>query len=307
MSISEKVAKENLARINKALYFIDQNLDRKLLLKDIAREAHFSSFHFHRLFSVILGETPNEYITRKKIERAAAYFINKKDISVTEASERTGFSSISTFSRAFKKFYGLSPQEFKEKSPDKFSKIRKTQSKMGQIEVSFEQYIRSIQQSLNWIAMNASTEIKTTEEFNIAYVSHVGKIDDIGNAYDTLIKWAAPNGLMGQENLRMVTIYHDSPKITDPNHLRMSAGMILNQLTKVEGEIGLRTLEASKCIVSRFEIVPFEFQQAWESNFAWMIEKGYKKSDQHPFEIYYNNYVDHPEGKFIVDLCIPIL
>ena len=306
MSASSHIAKENLARINKALYFIGQNLDRKLLLEDIAKEAHFSPYHFHRLFSVVLGETPNEYITRKKIEKAASYFLNKKDISVTEASERTGFSSISTFSRAFKKFYGLSPQEFKEQSPEKFSKICKTESKNGQLQITFEQYISSIQKSLNWIQMNATTEVKTLEEFQLAYVSHVGKMDHVGNAYDALIKWAAPKGLMAQENLRMVTIYHDSPKITDPNHLRMSACMILNQPVKADGEVGLRTLESTKCIVSRFEITPFEFQQAWESNFAWMTEHGYKKADKDPFEIYYNNYVDHPEKKFIVDLCIPI-
>lgn len=306
MSSSKKIAKENLARINKAIYYIDVHLDSKLLLADIAKAAHFSPYHFHRLFSLVMKETPNEYIIRKRIEKAASFFLNKKDISVTEASERTGFSSISSFSRAFKKFYGMSPQEFKEQSPEKFSKICKTESKNGQIEVSFEQYIRSIQQSLNWIQMNAITEVKNVGDFELAYVSHVGKMDDLGNAFDSLIRWAAPKGLMGQENLRMVTIYHDSPKITDPNHLRMSASMILNQPTKVDGEIGLRTLEATKCIVSRFKIAPFEFQQAWESNFVWMTEHGYKKADKDPFEIYYNNYLDHPEKKFIVDLCIPV-
>lgn len=303
---SKHIAEENLARINKALYFIDQNLDQKILLEDMAAAAHFSTYHFHRLFSVVLGETPNEYLTRKRIERSASYFLNKKNISVTEAAERIGFSSISTFSRAFKKFYGISPQEFKEQSPEKFSKIRKTESKNGQIEVTFEQYIRSIQQSLNWIQMNARTEVKTIGNFNLAYVSHVGKIDHIGGAYDQLIRWAAPQGLMAQENLRMVTIYHDSPKITDPNHLRMSACMILERPAKTSGSIAMRTLESTKCIVSRLEITPYEFQQAWESNFVWMTENGYKKADIDPFEIYYNNYIDHPEKKFIVDLCIPI-
>jgi AraC family transcriptional regulator len=303
---SDHIAKENVARINKAIYYIDTHLDQKLLLQDIAEKAHFSPYHFHRLFSVVMKETPNEYIVRKRIEKAASFFLNKKNISVTEASERTGFSSISSFSRAFKKFYGLAPQEFKEQGPEKFSKIRKIESKNGQTEVTFEQYIRSIQQSLNWIQMNATTEIKTVGDFELAYVSHVGKMDNIGHAFDTLIRWAAPKGLMGQENLRMVTIYHDSPKITDPNHLRMSACMILNENVKVEGEIGLRILETTKCIVSRFEIAPFEFQQAWESNFVWMTENGYKKADKDPFEIYYNNYLDHPQRKFIVDLCIPI-
>ena len=232
--------------------------------------------------------------------------MNKKELTITEVSEKAGFSSLSVFSRAFKKYYNLSPQEFRELSPEKFSKICKTESKNGQFKVTFEQYISSIQKSINWIKMKATTEVKVLDEIQLAYISHVGKMELIGNVFDRLVKWAGPKGLMSQENLRMVTIYHDSPKITDPNHLRMSACIILNNPTQVDGEVGLRTIEPTKCIVSRFEIAPHEFQQAWESNFVWMKENGYSKADKDPFEIYYNNYLDHPEQKFIVDLCIPV-
>lgn len=307
MNSSHKIAKENVARINKAIEYIEKNLQNKLLLEDIAKEAFFSPFYFHRLFSVVMRETPNDFISRKRIEKAASFLMNKKELTITEISEKVGFSSLSVFSRAFKKYYNLSPQEFKDLSLEKFSKICKTESKNGQVEVSFEQYISSIQKSITWIQMKATTEVKVLEEMQLAYISHVGKMDLIGNVFDRLVKWATPKGLMNQDNLRMVTIYHDSPKITDPNHLRMSACIILNNPTQVDGEVGLRKIESTKCIVSRFEITPFEFQQAWESNFVWMKENGYSKADKDPFEIYYNHYLDHPEQKFIVDLCIPVM
>ncbi|MEQ6124666.1 GyrI-like domain-containing protein [Pseudotenacibaculum sp. MALMAid0570] len=307
MSSSSKIAKENVARINKAIVFIEENLAQKLSLEKIAQEAHFSSYHFHRLFSVIMGETVNNFVTRKRIEKAASFFLHKKEIPITDIAEKTGFSSLSAFSRAFKNFYGLSPQEFKDQSEEKFSKICKTESKNGQLKVSFEQYISSIQKSMNWIEMNATTEVKITEELQLAYISHVGKMDLIGNVLNRLVRWAGPKGLMAQENLRLITIYHDSPKITDPNHLRMSACIVLNHPVKVDGEVGLRTIKPTKCIISRFEIFSMEFQQAWESSFVWMNEHGYQKADKDPFEIYYNNPQDHPEGKCIVDLCIPVL
>ena len=303
---SSKIANENIARINKAIHYIEKNLQHKLLLEDIAKEAHFSTYYFHRLFSVVVGETPNEFITRKRIEKAASFLMHKRELSITEVSEYIGFSSLSAFSRAFKKFYGLTPQKFKELSDEKFSKICKTESNNSQVVITFEQYISSIQKSIKWITMNATTEIKQLEEIQLAYISHTGKMNLIGNAFDELIQWATPKGLMAQENLRMVTVYHDSPKITDPDHLRMSACIVLNRPVKVDGKIGLRTIETTKCIVSRFEISTHEFQQAWESSFVWMTEQGYKKADKDPFEIYYNNPKDHPEGKCIVDICIPI-
>lgn len=305
MSIS-KIAKENIARLNIAITYIEENLSEPLSLKIIAEKAHFSTFHFHRLFKIIVGETVHNFIIRKRIEKAASYLLYQKSKNITEVAAQVGFGNLSAFSKSFKKFYGISPNKFKEESPEKYSKISKTESKNGKVVITFEQYICNINNALNWLKMKTNTEVKKIEKLNLAYISHKGSMDVIGTIYERLVKWATPKGLMNEET-KMVTIYHDSPKITDPNNLRMSACIILNKTIKVDGEVNLRTIETNKCIVSRLEITPFEFQQAWESSFVWMVENGYTKSSIDPFEIYYNNAQEHPENKFIVDLCIPIL
>ena len=303
---TDKIAKENVVRLNKAIEYIEANLSEKLSLEIIAEKAHISPFHFHRIFKITVGETLHIFINRKRIEKAAAYLLHHKEKNITEISEKVGFSNLSAFSKSFKKFYGISPNNFKEESPEKYSKVSKTKSKIGKVKISFEQYICNINNALNWLKMNAITEIKTTERLDLAYISYKGKMEGIGSVYNRIVKWATPKGLINQQT-RMVTIYHDSPKITDPNNLRMSACIVLDNPIEINGEINLRVLSPTKCIVSRLVITPFEFQQAWESSFAFMIENGYKKSDIDPFEIYYNNAAEHQENKFIVDLCIPIL
>jgi len=303
----QQIRKEHVARINNAILYIENNLSEKLLLHDIAEKAYFSPFHFHRIFSLVVGETVNNFIIRKRIEKAAGFLMHQKEIPITEISEVLGFASLSSFSRTFKKFYGVSPIEFKELSPNKFSKICKTESKKGQIIISFEQYICNINNSLKWFKMNAKVSVQQVEKLELAYISHKGEMEKIGAVFNRLIYWATPKGLMNQENLRLLTIYHDSPKITSPDAIRSSIAIVLNAKTTVAGEVSLKSIEPGKCIVSRFEITPNEFQQAWESSFVWMSENGYKKRDQDPFEIYYNNAQEHPENKFIVDICIPIV
>ena len=303
---SDKIAKENIARLNTAITFIEENLSEKLTLEIVAEKAHFSPFHFHRLFKIIVDETVNNFINRKRIEKAAAYLLHQKEKNSTEIAEKVGFSNLSSFSKSFKKFYGISPNKFKEESPDKYSKISKIESKIGKVTITFEQYICNINNALNWLKMKTNPEIKKVPRLDLATISHKGKMEAIGSVYNKLVKWATPKGLINEQT-RMVTIYHDSPKITDPNNLRMSACIVLNDPIELDGEVNLRILSPTKCIVSRLEITPFEFQQAWESSFAFMIENGYKKSEIDPFEIYYNNAAEHPENKFIVDLCIPIL
>ena len=303
----QQVRKEHVARINNAILYIETHLSEKLLLNDIAAKAFFSPFHFHRIFSLVVGETVNNFIVRKRIEKAAGFLMHQKETPITEVSEILGFTSLSSFSRAFKKFYGISPAEFKELTPNKFSKICKTESKKGQVTISIEQYICNINNSINWFNMNAKVTIQNLQELQLAYISHLGEMEKIGEVFNRLIQWAAPKGLMNQENLRLLTIYHDSPKITSPDNIRSSIAIVLNEKVTVEGEVSLKAINPEKCIVSRFEITPDKFQQAWESSFVWMSENGYKKSDQDPFEIYYNNCQDHPENKFIVDICIPIV
>jgi AraC family transcriptional regulator len=154
--------------------------------------------------------------------------------------------------------------------------------------------------------MKTNSVVKHVESLSLAAITYKGRMEAIGAVYDRIVQWAAPKGLINKHT-KMVTIYHDSPKTTDPSALRISACIVVNKPMTVEGEITQRTLESTKCLVSSLEISPTQFQQAWEASFAWMLKHGYKKSTIAPFAIYYNNAQEHPENKFIVDLCIPIL
>ena len=84
--------------------------------------------------------------------------------------------------------------------------------------------------------MKTNTEVKQSDKLELAYISHKGKMEAIGNVYDRLVKWATPQDLINKET-RMLTIYHDSPKITDSNYLRMSACIVLSHALKVDGEV----------------------------------------------------------------------
>ena len=71
MNIQEKSKIEYRSRINRVMDYIDIHLDQPLELKSIAEIANFSPFHFHRIFTFLIGETPIDYIQRLRIEKAA--------------------------------------------------------------------------------------------------------------------------------------------------------------------------------------------------------------------------------------------
>ena len=95
----------------------------------------------------------------------------------------------------------------------------------------------------------------------------------------------------------MITVYHDSFKVTAPNKVRIHAGMLLEEPSKMKAEVFLEILPKGKYIVSRQEITLPEFETAWNALFLWMNENGHQFRKECPYEIYHNDYQEHPEKK----------
>jgi AraC family transcriptional regulator len=102
------------ARVQKGRQAMDEMLTEKLPLKNIARLAHLSPFHFHRAFCAVFGETPHAYRTRRRLERAAR-LLEETDVPVIDVCLDTGFESAASFSTLFRRRYGASPTQFRRK------------------------------------------------------------------------------------------------------------------------------------------------------------------------------------------------
>ncbi|WP_044212517.1 GyrI-like domain-containing protein [Flammeovirga sp. OC4] len=304
LNTDTKIKKEYKNRIDRVFEFISENIDADLSLNKVAEVACFSPFHFHRIFKFITGETLNEYVTRQRIEKSALDLLHQ-DEAITTIAYKYGFSDNSSYSRSFKKYFGVSPAGFKKENPYRHSKIRQLKSKIGQEYPDYSKYICIIDHLKKWIFMNAKIEIKETQPFNAAGVTHIG-VEGIENAFEKLVKWAIPKGIFNNPKAKMGRMFFDSFKVTAPDKVRMSAFLITEKPFEKEGEVSLLQVNKTKCIVARFEITQDEFEKSWTSLFLWMNENGYKKSTENPFEIYQNDFREHPAQKFIVDFHIPI-
>lgn len=97
-------------RIVQAKLFIDNNYFDNIDLDHISGEAHFSKFHFIRLFKNIYGKTPHQYLTFVRIEKAMQLLQTNE--SVSAVCYAIGFESLSSFSELFKRRVGLTPSEY---------------------------------------------------------------------------------------------------------------------------------------------------------------------------------------------------
>ncbi len=88
--------------------------DTRVRLKDVARAAGMSSYHFHRSFRQLYGATPHQYLLRYRLERAARLLADS-DASVTDIGLSVGFDNAAAFSTSFRGCFGLSPRAFRQK------------------------------------------------------------------------------------------------------------------------------------------------------------------------------------------------
>ena len=210
-------------------------------METIANIGFYSPFHLHRIFKAITNETINEYITRKRIEKTASILLHKREITISELSLQYGFNSNSSFTRTFKKFYGINPTEFRKTNPNKFSKIGKVESKNGEEVGMLEEYICNINNHKNWIKMKAKIEIKEMPKLDLAFITQIGH-NGMENTYDKLIKWAIPKGLLENENLK-VDGYENEFKQVALNLIANAKDSILDKIgqeTGFKGQIGIK-------------------------------------------------------------------
>lgn len=106
---------DSIKKLNEALRYIEENLTDDLDIKDVAKIALCSEYHFQRMFSFLSGVTLAEYIRRRRLTLAAFEIINSKE-RVIDLAFKYGYSSPDSFTRAFQSMHGVTPSEVRNRS-----------------------------------------------------------------------------------------------------------------------------------------------------------------------------------------------
>lgn len=99
-------------QLEKVLTYIETNLDDVLSVEELSSICGYSRFHFQRIFKEYVGENIGSYINRIRIERSA-FMLKYQYKKISAVGMRAGFNSNTAFTRAFKKYYHLSPHDFR--------------------------------------------------------------------------------------------------------------------------------------------------------------------------------------------------
>ncbi len=114
-----------MERFFKSISYIESHIYEPISIHDIAKASYYSTYHFCRIFRALVGDSPKEYLRKRRLTIAADRLL-KEDISILDLALDCQFESQEAFTRSFKQLFRMTPGQYR-KNADPFRLIYKDQ------------------------------------------------------------------------------------------------------------------------------------------------------------------------------------
>lgn len=289
-------------RINGVIDYISSHLNDPLPLEKLARLAHFSPFHFHRIFRSIVGEPVHGFIRRLRLERAVFSMAHGPKKSLTTIALDHGFASSSDFSKSFKQAYGFSPREYDRETFLEKSKIR--QDLVANAGYGFGASPPPPPSKPDRFRVT----VRERPKLRIGYVRVIGGYspDKILAGYRRLIDWGLRKNLVPEATL--LGMSQDDPDITPRAKYRFDWCLVLPDGVEASGAVHPGVIPAGQYGVLHCQGDIHKVFRAWTYLFnTWLPRSGFEPTQGPAMEVI-QNYPTSGDTwlEFDLECCLPV-
>jgi len=279
----KNILNQQSSRINDALYRIHQDISAPLPAAELAQVAAYSEQHFHRTFKVVVGESVHCYIRRVRLEFAANQLMFDVQASIQSVAIRCGFNSVSSFSRAFKVAFGMSPGRWR--SGQSQIKTKVTADALT-LKTDFPYKIR---------------ELPTRK---VAYVRHRGYDKSIKLAWQKLIAWASTQGI---DYSQQFGLHHSNPTIVPLQDCRYVACIGITESVLARGPVNVLKIPGGLHAIFQLSGSYGDLLMQLEHILvSWLPASGLKMLPTPAYVQYHKNHFIAKDACYELELCLPV-
>lgn len=280
----------NTNRINRVCDYITTNLDGDLSVEKLSNVAHFSMYHFHRVFAAYIGVNVTHYIQMVRLKRASYQLAFNEGMKIIDIAMDAGFENPESFSRAFKKVFNQTPSSFRKK-PD---------WNIWHDRYNFNQPTGNIEMDVKVI------DFKTTK---VAVLEHTGAPALLNNTVADFITWRKESGLSPVQSSRTFGLVYSDPNTTAPEDFRYDAcGEITQEVPKNPQGVITKEIPQGRCAVIRHEGSHDHMEEKIYNLYReWLPKSGERARDFPLFFEYHNFFPEVAESELITDIYLPIV
>jgi AraC family transcriptional regulator len=296
-STARRSAAEYARRLHAVIEYIDRHLEGNLELARLADVAHFSAFHFHRLFGALTGEALGDYVRRRRLETAALRLRSQSRVPVLEIALGVGFGSAEAFTRAFRARFDCSPSEWRKSKYDQMAR------KAGQAP--------RLARRKNGRSQRKEPAMKVKlvdrQPVSVVYLRHTGPYGATISRFwmKEVAPWMEANNFFGRERFG---ISLDDPSITKPEMCRYDACVESPVGEMVAGDPQRKVIPGGKYATLAYEGTAADIGAAWDMLLRDWLPKSGLQLDARPFFEHYpvDGRYDSKTGAFSCNICVPV-
>lgn len=249
-------------RIEKALDFIEKNLEQEIDINDVAREAFMSLRSLYRMFFALTGYTVKEYIRNRRFSKAAERIISGKRI--LDVAIEYDYSSHAAFTRSFQKTTGILPGSLK-KNEDSYQFER-----MSIMDKYFDVQDKELLEKYPDIKV-----LKELSPMRVAYYCAYGKEPE-GKAWDVFSDWLRNSGLdIERDGLRFFGFNNPNPVEGQEEYGYEVWATIGEELEVDDDRIGVKYFPGGLYAVSSVNGGVEYIVSTWQRLHIWLSESKY--------------------------------
>lgn len=271
-------------RINRMVIYITEHLDENPSLETLSEEAGFSPYHFHRIAKAFLGETIGNFIVRKRVETAAR-LLKETDLPVSEIAYQVGYDVPSSLSKAFKLFYGMTPNEY-----------RKNKINLIMEDVKHNPTLK-LEERVEVIKPKKAICFSMCGDYLTC---------DYPKGFALLMEYAAKKklNLAGAEFL---AIYYDDPCVTESGKQHADVCLATSEPLEATDSLKVKEIAGGKYAIYLYKGTYKKLGSVYDTVFRKYIPEGNFEVDDRPiFEVYLNDAAVTKPEDLLTELYIPV-
>lgn len=288
--MQEKTTTYYRQKVDDVLLYINNHLGENLGIKELAEYAGISFFHFHRILKAALNEPLGNYIDRVRLDTAVK-LIRYSDEPLTNIPGQIGFNDLSSFSKAFSREFGISPQEFKTNK-----------------EIVLNTHVDYRIDDEGEIISDIKPKFIVLPKRPIAYIRIKGEYGgtEVEKSWDRLLDFAIKNNLIGWKP-ELFSIYYDDPDEVGIENCISDVCFTTKKIIEKNDVVSFRIIEGGNYAVFRYKGSYEHLWELYDSIYRnWLFNSDVMLSDLPTIEKYLNYSPRRNPDDLLTEIYIPV-
>lgn len=276
---------------NNLMNYINEHIDTDINIDQLSNDFGISKFHFHKIFKEQMGTNIYETIKSIRLQKASNLLITNKYSTITEIASMCGYSSQTSFLRAFKQRFDQTPKVWRNGGYKEYSNHILSASQTASI-------------SQADFSLLQPTIVKTEKKV-VYYIRQKGYNSKAKQTWQKMMAWVYTNEI---EEYEQIGIYHDNPIITPLDDCYYVACIAPKEITKLTNT-NLPSFDIHPGIFAKFEVAGkygdiLKLIQWVYHN--WLPQSGFETTTIPSYTIFEKNHFLSDDGFFKCNYFLPV-